>query len=95
MDCNLNFVDSQGMKRIPAVFGGQSHAVKHHAVQQLCVGGGRLELLAAHQQSGNPEVAELFGFFTIKVGEIDLRLHENHLDMRNFGNKKMDIHVFA
>ena len=59
----------------------------YQAVKQLCVGGERLEFLAAHQQSRNPEVAELFGFFTIKVGEIDLRLHENHIDMRNFGNK--------
>lgn len=55
----------------------------YQAVKQLRVGGERLEFLAAHQQSRNPEVAELLGFFTIKVGEIDLCLHENHLDMRN------------
>ena len=60
----------------------------NQAVKQLRVGGERLEFLAAHQQSRNPEVAELLGFFTVKVGEIDFCLHENNLNMRNFGNKK-------
>ncbi len=64
---------------IPAVFGRQPHAVEHQAVKQLRFGGERLEPLAAHQQSRNPEVAELLGFFSVKVGEIDLRFQGNHL----------------
>lgn len=38
---------------VPAVLGGQSHAVQQEAVQQLGVGGQLLELVAGNQLAGD------------------------------------------
>ena len=72
---------------IPAVFGRQAHPVEHQPIKQLRFGGERLEFLAPHQQPRDAEVAELLGFLSVKIGEIDLRLQKNHLDMQIFGTR--------
>ena len=69
------------------MLGRQAHPVEHQAVKQLCFGGECLEFLAPHQQTRDAEIAELLGFLSVKIGEIDLRLQKNHLDMQIFGTR--------
>ena len=54
----------------PAILPGQSHTVKHEAVEQFGLGGQATIPLVFHQVAGNTEKAELFGLAAVEVVEI-------------------------
>ena len=74
------------------VLDGQTHAVKHKAVKQLCICGQILELLSGHKQPGDAVIGKLFGFFAVEIVKIDLLLQAAHLlpnriiEIRDSGN---------
>ena len=64
---------------VPMVLDGQTHAVKHKAVKQLCICGQISELLPGHKQPGDAVIGKLFGFFAVEIVKIDLILQSAHL----------------
>jgi len=64
---------------IPMVLDGQTHAVKHKAVKQLCICGQIFELLSGHKQPGDAVIGKLLRFAAVEIIEADRRLQYSHL----------------
>ena len=51
----------------PAVSHGQAHAVKQQSIEQLCVRGQPLKLLACHKQAGDADKRIAFGLRAVEI----------------------------
>ena len=51
----------------PAVSHGQAHAVKQQRIEQLCVHGQPLKLLARHKQAGDADKRIAFGLSAVEI----------------------------